>query len=158
EEKKLYDEMFEMTKKIVAELTTTERTFYEQMRHIGQLPLLAAETLGGTVADIAGLPDGVGELGEKVAGYLREKNQEGIENNQRIGGGAANSGGWVRAEWGGVLPLYKKPRRQVYEYWERNNVERARDWMKKFTASLESEWITACPTYGQQDDAKDFYQ
>lgn len=30
--------------------------------------------------------------------------------------------------------------------------------MQKFRSSLESEWVSACPTYGQQDDAKDFYK
>jgi hypothetical protein len=28
----------------------------------------------------------------------------------------------------------------------------------KFGSSLESEWVSACPTYGQQDDARDFYK
>ena len=57
-----------------------------------------------------------------------------------------------------MLPLFKETRKQVYEYWDKNNIERARDWMKKFQSSLESEWVSACPTYAQQDDAKDFYK
>src|SRR5262249_61132135 len=69
----------------------------------------------------------------------------------------ANKKALVQAEKGGVLPLFKETRRQVYEYWDRNNAERARDWLAKAKSSLE-EWLTACPTYGQQDDAKRFYE
>jgi len=158
DEKRLYDEMVAMTKRVVEEFLVTERTYSEKMRNLGQYPLIAAEKLGGTVADLVGLPDGVGEIGEKVAEWLREKNEAWLASNQALVGRAANYRALVQAEKGGVLPLFKETRRQVYEYWDKNNVERARDWMKKFRDSLESEWVSACPTYGQQDDAKDFYK
>jgi hypothetical protein len=54
--------------------------------------------------------------------------------------------------------LFKETRREVYEYWEKNKVEVARDWIAKFRASVESEWVGRCPTPGQQDDARDFYK
>jgi hypothetical protein len=158
EEKRLYDDMLAMTKRVVEEFNVVDRTYYEKIRNLGQYPLLVAEKLGGTISDIANLPDGVGELGEKLAEYLREKNEAWLESNRAIQGRAANYRALVQAEKGGVLPLFKETRKQVYEYWDKNNVERARDWMKKFQSSLESEWVAACPTYGQQDDAKDFYK
>lgn len=158
EEKKLYDEMLAMTNRIVEEFKAMDRTYQEQVRYVGQFPLLAVEKIGGTVADLAGLPDGVGEAAEKLAEWLREKNQAWLEGNRALQGRAANYRALVQAEKGGVLPLFKETRRQVYEYWDRNNTERARDWMNRFRQSLESEWVTACPTYGQQDDAKDFYK
>jgi hypothetical protein len=158
EEKKLYDDMASMTKRVIDEFTQAERTAAEQMRYAGQFPLLAIEKLAGTFADVAGLPDGVGEAAEKLAEYLREKNQQWLENNRAIQGRAANYRALVQAEKGGVLPLFRETRQQVYDYWAKNNLERARDWISKFRTSLESEWVTACPTYGQQDDAKDFYK
>ncbi|MEO8061929.1 MAG: hypothetical protein ABI821_04185 [Pseudomonadota bacterium] len=158
EEKKLYDEMLEMTKRIVEDFGATERTYYEQMRNLAQYPLIVAEKLGGTIADLAGLPDGVGEIGEQIAEKLRDRNAAWLESNRALQGRAANYRSLVQAEKGGVLPLFKETRRQVYEYWDKNNVERARDWLKKFQSSLESEWVAHCPTYGQQDDARDFYR
>lgn len=158
EEKKLYEEMLAMTRRIVEEFTATERTYQEKIRYVGQFPLLAVEKLGGTAADLVGLPDGAGEAAEKAAEWLREKNQAWIESNKALQGRAANYRSLVQAEKGGVLPLFKETRKQVYEYWDKNDIERARDWMKKFQSSLESEWVSACPTYGQQDDAKDFYK
>ena len=158
EEKKLYDEMLAMTNRIVDEFKAMDRTYQEQVRYMGQFPLLAAEKLGGTIADLAGLPDGVGEAAEKLAEWLRERNQAWLESNRALQGRAANYRALVQAEKGGVLPLFKETRRQVYEYWDRNNTERARDWMSRFRQSLESEWVSACPTGGQQDDARDFYK
>lgn len=158
DEKKLYDEMVSMTKRIIDEFMVAERTAAEKVRYAGQFPLLAIEKLGGTIADLAGLPDGIGEAAEKAAEYLREKNQQWLESNKALQGRAANYRALVQAEKGGVLPLFKETRKQVYEYWEKNNLERAREWMSAFRRSLESEWVTACPTYGQQDDAKDFYK
>jgi hypothetical protein len=150
--------MVSMTKRIIDEFTEAERTAAEKIRYAGQFPLLAIEKLGGTMADLAGMPDGIGEAAEKAAEYLREKNQQWLESNRALQGRAANYRALVQAEKGGVLPLFKETRKQVYEYWEKNNLERARDWMSKFRSSLESEWVSACPTYGQQDDAKDFYK
>lgn len=158
EEKKLYDEMLAMTNRIVDEFKAMDRTYQEKVRYVGQFPLLAVEKIGGTIADLAGLPDGVGEAAEKLAEWLRQQNEAFLEGNRALQGRAANYRSLVQAEKGGVLPLFKETRRQVYEYWDKNNVERARDWMKRFQQSLESEWVTSCPTYGQQDDAKDFYK
>jgi hypothetical protein len=158
EEKKHYEEMLAMTKRIVEEFGITDRTYYEKLRNLGQYPLIAAEKLGGAAADLAGLPDGVGEAGEKMAEWLREKNQAWLESNKAIQGRAGNYRALVQAEKGGVLPLFKETRKQVYEYWDKNNIERAGDWMKKFQSSLESDWVGACPTSAQRDDAKDFYQ
>lgn len=158
EEKKIYDDMVSMTRRITDEFTQAERTAAEKMRYAGQFPLLAIEKLGGTFADVAGLPDGIGEAAEKVAEYLREKNEQWLAANRAVQGRAANYRALVQAEKGGVLPLFKETRTQVYEYWEKNNLERARDWMSRFRTSLESEWVSACPTYGQQDDARDFYK
>jgi hypothetical protein len=158
EEKKLYDDMLSMTKRIVDEFTQAERTAAEQMRYAGQFPLLAIEKVGGMIADVAGLPDGVGEAAEKAAEYLREKNQQWLEGNRALQGRAANYRALVQAEKGGVLPLFKETRRQVYEYWDRNNLDRARDWMARFRSSLEGEWASACPTDGQREDARAFYK
>ncbi len=146
EEKKLYDEMLAMTNRIVEEFKAMDRTYQEKVRYVGQFPLLAAEKLGGTIADLVGLPDGVGEAAEKVAEWLRERNQAWLEGNRALQGRAANYRALVQAEKGGVLPLFKETRRQVYEYWDRNNTERARDWMNRFRQSLEGEWVSACPT------------
>lgn len=126
EEKKLYEEMLAMTKRIVEEFTTNERTYQEKIRYVGQFPLLAIEKLGGMAADLAGLPDGAGEAAEKVAEWLREKNQAWLESNRTLQGRAANYRALVQAEKGGVLPLFKETRQQVYEYWDKNNLERAR--------------------------------
>ena len=57
-----------------------------------------------------------------------------------------------------VLPLFKETRREVYEYWEKNKVDVARDWMTRFRESLESRWLGQLPTPGQQEDGKDFYK
>jgi hypothetical protein len=150
EEKKLYEEMLATTKRIVDELTQADRTMKEKIGYAGTFPLLAIEKLGGMAADLAGLPDGVGEAAEKTQAWL--------ESNQALQGRAANYRALVQAEKGGVLPLFKETRTQVYEYWDKNNLDRAHDRLAKFRTSLESEWVTACPTYGQQDDAKDFYK
>src|SRR5262249_20925847 len=90
EEKKLYDEMLAMTNRIVEEFKAVDRTYQEKVRYVGQFPLLAAEKLGGTIAGLAGLPDGVGEAAETVAGWLREKNQAWLESNRALQGRAAN--------------------------------------------------------------------
>jgi hypothetical protein len=158
EEKKLYEEMLATTKRIIDELTQADRTMKEKIGYVGTFPLLAVEKLGGTAADLAGFPDGIGEAAEKAAEYAREKLQAWIESNQALQGRAANYRALVQAEKGGVLPLFKETRQQVYEYWDKNNLDRARDWVQRFRTSLENEWVTACPTYGQQDDAKDFYK
>ena len=158
EEKKLYEEMLATTKRIIDELTQADRTMKEKISYAGTFPLLAVEKLGGAAADLAGLPDGVGEAAEKAAEYAREKLQAWIESNQALQGRAVNYRALVQAEKGGVLPLFKETRQQVYEYWDKHNLDRARDWMQRFRTSLEDEWVTACPTYGQQDDAKDFYK
>ena len=130
----------------------------EQIRYVGQFPLLAAEKLSGTAADLAGLPDGVGEAAEKTAQWLREKNQAWLENNRTLRGRAANYRALVQAEKGGVLPLFKETREQVYDYWDRNKSSVRATGCRSSGRSLENEWVTACPTYGQQDDAKDFYK
>ncbi len=158
EEKRLYEEMLAMTRRIVDEFTATNKTFQEKLSYLGQFALLAGEKLAGTAADLAGLPDGVGEAAEKAAEWLGGKNQAWLDSNEAVQGRAANYRSLVQAEKGGVLPLFVETRKDVYEYWDRNNLERAQDWMKRFQQSLESEWVTACPTYGQQDDAKDFYK
>lgn len=148
EEKKLYEEMLATTKRIIDELTQADRTMKEKIGYAGTFPLLAVEKLGGMAADLAGLPDGAGEAAEKAAEYAREKLQDWIESNQTLQGRAANYRALVQAEKGGVLPLFKETRQQVYEYWDRNNLDRARDWVQRFRTSLENEWVTACPTYG----------
>jgi hypothetical protein len=158
DEKKVYDEMMATTRRIVDELTQADRTLKEKMGYAGTFPLLAIEKLGGTAADLIGLPDGVGEAAEKAAEYAREKMQAWLEANRALQGRAANYRALLQAEKGGVLPLFRETRRQVYEYWEKNNPERARDWLNRFRQSLESEWVASCPTCGQQDDAKDFYK
>jgi hypothetical protein len=158
EEKKLYDEMVEMTKRIVDEFTITERTYYEKMRNLGQYPLIVVEKLGSGISQLTGLPDGVSDAAEKAAEWLRERNQQWLEGNRNIQGRAANYRALVQAEKGGVLPLFKETRRQVYEYWEKNKIENSRAWMDRVRASLESEWIGSIPTDGQKDDARDFYK
>jgi hypothetical protein len=158
EEQKLYEEVLAMTKRIVEEFVQAERTLAEKIRYAGQFPLLAIEKGGGMAADLLGLPDGVGEGAEKAAEFAREENQAWLESNKALQGRAANYRALVQAEKGGVLPLFKETRQQVYEYWDKNNLDRARDWLAKFRTSLESEWVGACPTSAQQDDAKDFYK
>jgi hypothetical protein len=44
--------------------------------------------------------------------------------------------GWKAVESTGSV---RATRRQVSEYWDRNNTERARDWMNRFRQSLESD-------------------
>lgn len=108
EEKKLYEEMLAMTKRIVDEFTATEKTFQEKMRYVGQFPLLAVEKLGGMAADLGGLPDGAGEAAEKAAEYLREKNQQWLESNNALKGRAANYRALVQAEKGACCRCSKK--------------------------------------------------
>lgn len=158
EEKKLYEEMLSATRRIVDELTQADRTMKEKIGYAGTFPLLAIEKHGSAAASLAGLPDGVGEAAEKAAEYAREKMQAWLESNEALHGRVANYRALVQAEKGGLLPLFKETRRQVYEYWDKNNLDRARDWIQRFRTSLENEWVTACPTYGQQDDAKSFYE
>ncbi|HEU5135417.1 MAG TPA: hypothetical protein VFU13_09775 [Steroidobacteraceae bacterium] len=158
EEKGIYQEMLASTRKIVGEFVAAERTAREKMAYAAQFPLLAAEKLAGMFADLIGGLDGTGELAEQIAKWLAEKNQAWLEGNSAIMGRIANYRALVNAEKGGVLPLFKETRREVYEYWEKNKVEVARDWIAKFRASVESEWVGRCPTSGQQDDARDFYK
>jgi hypothetical protein len=157
EEKKLYDEMVEMTKKIVSEFAAAERTVYEKTRQGGNYVLTAAEKGAKLIAYVLDLPDGTDDAIEKAAEALREANEKWLEGNQYIQGRLANYRSLVQAEKGGVLPLFKETRKQVYEYWDKYNPERARDWIAKAKRSLE-DWLTACPTHAQQDDAKRFYE
>jgi len=157
DEKKVYDEMVDMTKRIVSEFAESERTMYEQTRQGGNLVLKGVEKGADIIEWVFDLPEGTADVLEKAAEALRERNEKWLEGNQYLQGRLANYKALVQAEKGGVLPLFKETRRQVYEYWDRNNAERARDWLAKAKSSLE-EWLTACPTYGQQDDAKRFYE
>jgi hypothetical protein len=156
EEKKLYDEMVDMTKKIVSDFAAAERTVYEKSRQGGNYVLIGAEKGADLIEWVLNLPDGTADAIGKAAEALREENERWLEGNQYIQGRMANYRALVQAEKGGVLPLFKETRRQVYEYWDRNNVERARDWIARAKRSLE-DWLTACPTHAQQDDAKRFY-
>jgi hypothetical protein len=158
EEKKLYDEMLETTRRMVADFVIAERTAKEKMSYAATFPLLIIEKLGGMAADLAGLPDGMGEAGEEAARIAREKLEAWLAANRALQGRMANYQALVKAESGGVLPLFKETRREVYEYWEKNKVEVARDWISKFRSSLESDWAARCPTSGQQEDARDFYK
>jgi hypothetical protein len=158
EERGIYQEVLANTRKIIADFVVAERTTKEKLSYAAQFPLLAVEKLAGTAADLLGGLDGTGELAEQIAKWLAEKNQAWLEGNTALIGRIANYRALVNAEKGGVLPLFKETRREVYEYWERNKVDVARDWIAKFRASLESEWAGRCPTSGQQDDARDFYK
>jgi hypothetical protein len=157
DEKKLYDEMLEMTKKIVSDFAAAERTVYESARQGGNVVLTVAEKGAKVIEQVLGLPDGVSDSIETTATVLREENERWLAGNQYILGRMANYRSLVQAEKGGVLPLFKETRRQVYEYWDRNNAERARDWLARAKRSLE-DWLSACPTPAQRDDAKRFYE
>jgi hypothetical protein len=158
EEKKLHDEMLATTRKIVGEFVVADRTVKEKLAYMAQFPLLAAKSLADMAGNLFNLPDGMGEAAAEAARYLAEKNQAWLEGNQAFMGRIANYKALVQAEKGGVLPLFKETRREVYEYWERNKVDVARDWMARFRESLESRWLGQCPTPGQQEDGKDFYK
>jgi hypothetical protein len=157
EEKKIYAEMLDTTRRIVADFVAAERTAAEQMVYAGTFPLIAIEKLGDLLAELARLPEGMGEVLVKLAEHLRAKMMAWLEANRALEGRIANYQALVQAEKGGVLPLFKETRREVYEYWERNKVDVARDWMSRFRTSLESDWAGRCPTSGQQEDAKAFY-
>ena len=114
---------------------------------------------GTTQADVmAMLREVLGELAGEAARHLAAKNQAWLEGNQAFMGRIANYKALLQAEKGGVLPLFKETRREVYEYWEKNKVDVARDWMTRFRESLESRWLGQLPTPGQQEDGKDFYK
>jgi hypothetical protein len=157
EEQSIYSEMLESTRRIVADFAAAERTAAEQMVYAGTFPVMIAEKLGGPIAGFFNPPEGMGKAIELAAGHLRGKMMFWLDANRALWGRLANYKALVQAEKGGVLPLFKETRREVHAYWECNKIDLARDWMSRFRSSLEGEWISRCPTAGQQEDAKAFY-
>lgn len=157
DEKRIYDEMVSTSKRIIDELSLLDATMKEQMAKTAAVSLFVIEKSADFFSPFLDVPEVAGPLAEKAAELLREKLQAWIEFNTAQQNRVGNYRALLQAEKGGVLPLFKETRRQVYDYWDKNNLDRARDWIARFKQSLESDWISGCPTPGQQADAKEFY-
>ncbi len=78
-----------------------------------------------------------------------------LELNPLIQERVANYRNLVQAEKGGLLRIFKERRQQVYEYWNKNGSDTSRVWLDRSRSSLD-DWLSACPTSGQKEDAKRF--
>ena len=134
--KKLHDEMLATTRKIVGEFVVVDRTVKEKLAYMAQFPLTAASRSRTRPRISSTCPMAWVRRRQKPPDAWPKRTRPETEGNQAFMGRIANYKALLQAEKGGVLPLFKETRREVYEYWERNKVDVARDWMARFRESL----------------------
>jgi hypothetical protein len=166
DEQRVYAEMLDRVKGSIRELAEKERTAREKAVVVAEgVRRVAADSAGAKVvggfakmllAQIGITTSLQSDTIKQMAAYPAVYVDVWLATNDHILGRIRQFESLVNAEKGGVLPLFKETRRQVYEYWERNNAGRAKEMIDKGRVSLD-EWLAACATDGLRDDAQRFY-
>jgi len=160
EERKSYAEIVEISRKAIDKLAEADRTAKEKAEKTGAKILSWANTiakLGGAAAGAAGID--ISDLLQSTVELGTEWGSAWLglwaDTNPLLMARIANYRNLLASEKGGVLPVFKQCRQQVYEYWNEKGTKTSSVWPDQARSALD-DWKSRCATSAQRDDADRF--
>ena len=151
-----YKEIVEIAKEEAETLAKAHRTFREKAEKVGASIIFIGTKVIGPIDSILGLglPDaitGAGDVGEYLAAYVDHL----AETHRRLVARTQNYLSFLEEEKGGLLPVFRQCRQQVYSYWNEKGTKTSSVWPDQARSSLD-DWKSRCATSAQRDDADRF--
>ncbi len=155
DERDSYKEILELVNEGALRLAEDKNSLREKAAEIASRVFEATGRVASIIEYILNLPEGTGDLIEKIMEFLKDRTEAWSKWNQYLAERYDKYRSLVDREKGGALPIFKECRQQVYDYWNEKGTKASRVWPNTARSSIDN-WRSSCPTTGQRDDADRF--